>query len=72
VARGFAAEERPRIFAIMSTAWILPSLLAPLAASAVAELVGWRWVFLGLLPVTAVAAAAAATANRDVLTARAT
>lgn len=55
VARGFAAEERPRIFAIMSTAWILPSLLAPLAASAVAELVGWRWVFLGLLPVTAVA-----------------
>jgi MFS family permease len=55
VARGFAVEERPRIFAIMSTAWVLPSLLAPLAASAVAELVGWRWVFLGLLPVTAVA-----------------
>ncbi len=55
VARGFAVEERPRIFAIMSTAWVLPSLLAPLAASAVAELVGWRWVFLGLVPVTAFA-----------------
>jgi len=55
VARGFAVEERPRIFAIMSTAWVLPSLLAPLAASAVAELVGWRWVFLGLVPVTVVA-----------------
>ncbi len=52
VARGFAVEERPRIFAIMSTAWILPSLLAPLVASAVAEAIGWRWVFLGLVPVT--------------------
>ncbi|MFZ4518503.1 MAG: MFS transporter [Microthrixaceae bacterium] len=55
VARGFPAPDRPRVFAIMSTAWVVPSLVAPLAASAVATSVGWRWVFLGLVPVTLVA-----------------
>lgn len=52
VGRGFPPEQRPRIFAFMSTAWVVPSLIAPLAASAVGESVGWRWVFLGLVPVT--------------------
>lgn len=52
VGRGFPPEERPRVFAFMSTAWVVPSLVAPLAASAVGEAVGWRWVFLGLVPVT--------------------
>ncbi len=64
VARGFPPEDRPRVFAIMSTAWVVPSLVAPLAASAVAESFGWRWVFLGLVPVTAVAAALAAVSIR--------
>lgn len=52
VGRGFPAELRPRVFAVMSTAWVLPSLVSPLLASEVAERVGWRWVFLGLIPVT--------------------
>jgi MFS family permease len=54
VGRGFPASLRPRVFAVMSTAWILPSLLSPLAASAVATTFGWRWVFLGLVPITGV------------------
>ncbi len=65
VARGFPAPDRPRVFAIMSTAWVVPSLLAPLAASAVASAVGWRWVFLGLVPVTLAAGLLAVGSLRD-------
>ena len=56
VGRGFPAEMRPKVFAIMSTAWVLPSLVSPLLASLVADAVGWRWVFLGLIPVTVLVA----------------
>jgi MFS family permease len=57
VGRGFPAELRPRVFAVMSTAWVVPSLVSPLLASEVAERVGWRWVFLGLIPVVLAVAA---------------
>ncbi|MFN7148422.1 MAG: MFS transporter [Microthrixaceae bacterium] len=57
VGRGFPAELRPRVFAVMSTAWVVPSLVSPLLASEVAERVGWRWVFLGLMPVVLAVAA---------------
>jgi MFS family permease len=56
VGRGFPEALRPKVFAVMSTAWVVPSLLSPLAASEVAESIGWRWVFLGLVPVTVVVA----------------
>ncbi|MHB1138810.1 MAG: MFS transporter [Microthrixaceae bacterium] len=56
VGRGFPAELRPKVFAIMSTAWVLPALVSPLLASVVADAFGWRWVFLGLIPVTALVA----------------
>ena len=55
VGRGFPAERRPMVFAVLSTAWVLPSLVAPLVASAVGRAFGWRWVFLGLIPVAVVA-----------------
>ena len=51
VARGFPASIHPKVFAVMSTAWVVPSLISPLLASAVAVTIGWRWVFLGLVPV---------------------
>ncbi|MGB6059162.1 MAG: MFS transporter [Microthrixaceae bacterium] len=57
VARGFPDQLHPQVFAAMSTAWIMPALVSPLLASVVARHVGWRWVFLGLIPVTAVVAA---------------
>lgn len=53
VARGLPSVLHPRMFAVMSTAWIVPSLVSPLLASTVATTLGWRWVFLGLVPVTA-------------------
>ena len=68
VGRGFPSEPRPRVFAVMSTAWVVPSLVSPLLASVVADRFGWRWVFLGLIPVTVVVALLAVPALRSVVT----
>jgi MFS family permease len=56
VGRGFPAVLHPAVFAVMSTAWVVPSLVSPLMASVIADQVGWRWVFLGLIPLTLVVA----------------
>jgi hypothetical protein len=50
IGRAFSVEERPRMFAILSTAWVVPGLVGPVLAERIAQGVGWRWVFLGLLP----------------------
>lgn len=61
VAIGRAYEDgvRPRILALFSTAWVVPGLVGPGAAAAIAETTNWRLVFLGLLPLVVVAAALA-------------
>ena len=56
VTRAYPDHRRPRVMAWMSSAWVLPALLGPTLAGAVAAAVGWRWVFLGLLPVVLVIA----------------
>jgi MFS family permease len=56
IARRFAPAARPTIFAVLSSAWVVPGLIGPALAAQVATHVGWRWVFLGLLPLVAVAA----------------
>ncbi|MEX0767683.1 MAG: MFS transporter, partial [Microthrixaceae bacterium] len=56
VGRGFPAVLHPAVFAVMSTAWVVPSLVSPLTASLIADSFGWRWVFLGLIPITLVVA----------------
>jgi MFS family permease len=56
IGRAMPERLRPRMFATLSTAWILPGVIGPVAASAVAGLFHWRLVFLGLLPFIAVAA----------------
>lgn len=55
IGRAFAVDARPRMFAILSTAWVVPGLVGPVLAERIAGGVGWRWVFLGLLPLVAVA-----------------
>lgn len=55
IAQAYPAAMRPRVFAVLTTAWVLPALVGPLLAAQVAELVGWRWVFLAV-PFVAVAA----------------
>ena len=64
VNRGFAAEERARVMAWNASAWVVPALVGPAAAGAVAEWASWRWVFAGLLPAVALAAALGVPAMR--------
>ena len=55
IGRAFTEAERPRMFAVISTAWVVPGLIGPVLAERVSDAVGWRWVFLALLPLVAVA-----------------
>lgn len=64
VARGYATEARPRMLAIFATAWVIPGMIGPAAAGALAHLFGWRSVFLFLIPLVAVALLLAAPALR--------
>ncbi len=50
IGRAFDDARRPRMFAVLSTAWIVPSLVGPALAPIVATHFGWRWVFAGLVP----------------------
>ena len=54
IGRSLPEHLRPRMFATLSTAWILPGILGPGIAGVVAEAFSWRWIFLGLLPLLAV------------------
>jgi MFS family permease len=51
IGRQYPPESRPRMFALLSTAWVVPSLIGPSAAAVVGSHFGWKWVFLGLVPV---------------------
>jgi MFS family permease len=55
IGRGYPTSLQPRMFAIVSTAWVLPALLGPGLSGVIADHLGWRWVFLGLLPLVALA-----------------
>jgi|HubBroStandDraft_2_1064218.scaffolds.fasta_scaffold19557_3 MFS family permease len=54
IGRSLPERLRARMMAFMSTAWVIPGLVGPAVSAAVASLAGWRWVFLGLLPLVAV------------------
>lgn len=56
VARVFPEERRGKVFAAMSGAWVVPSLVGPAFAGAVTATAGWRWVFLGIAPLAALGA----------------
>src|SRR4051812_1507764 len=59
IGRRYPSAVRPRMFAVLSTAWVVPALAGPALAGFVADSFGWRWVFLGLVPLVAVSAAMA-------------
>jgi MFS family permease len=56
IARQYPPGLRPRMFAILSTAWVVPGIAGPALAGLVAAQLSWRAVFLGLLPLVVVAA----------------
>lgn len=55
VARVYPPVLHARIFAGFAAAWVIPSLIGPLIAGLLAESVGWRWVFLGVVVLVALA-----------------
>jgi MFS family permease len=55
VARVYPPAVHGRVFAAFSAAWVIPSLIGPFIAGAVAEYLHWRWVFLGVAVLTVVA-----------------
>lgn len=56
IGRAYPPALRPRMFAVLSSAWVLPGLVGPSVAGAVAEHLSWRLVFVGVLPLVGTAA----------------
>ena len=55
IGRTLPEHQRARMLAVLSTAWVVPGLIGPAISAGVAHLFGWRWVFLGLLPLVGAA-----------------
>jgi MFS family permease len=50
IAQAYDDADRPKVFAALSAAWVLPSVLGPAASGLLTEHLSWRLVFLGLPP----------------------
>ncbi|RPK77263.1 Multidrug resistance protein 3 [Streptomyces sp. ADI97-07] len=48
IGRAYPERIRPAIMAAFSAAWVVPSVVGPLASGTVTEHLGWRWVFVGI------------------------
>ena len=55
VGRGYAESVKPRMLALLSTAWVVPGLVGPGVSGLVAQSFGWRYVFLALAPLPVLA-----------------
>jgi MFS family permease len=55
IAKVYPEALRPRVFALLAAAWILPGLLGPSYGALLASTIGWRWAFLTVLPLLAAA-----------------
>jgi MFS family permease len=60
VGQVYSAAARPRMLALLSTAWVVPGMVGPAIAGVIADQLGWRWVFLTIVPVCAIGTALAA------------
>src|SRR5713101_2652856 len=49
VGQGYPEQLKPRMVAILASAWVVPGLIGPALAGIIADFFGWRWVFLGLV-----------------------
>ncbi|MGN9842448.1 MFS transporter [Nonomuraea sp. H19] len=48
VARVYPSEMHPKVFALFSAAWVVPSMVGPAIAGFVVQNADWRWIFLGV------------------------
>jgi MFS family permease len=51
IARAYPPSAAPRMIALVSSAWVVPGLIGPALAGVASDSVGWRWVFLAIIPV---------------------
>lgn len=66
VGRTFPEDMRPRIFAAIAAAWVVPSIVGPLVAGLLTDHASWRWVFLGIAPLVLIPVALALPTVRTV------
>lgn len=52
-----AARHRAALFGVINAAWVVPSLVGPLASGLLTEHLGWRWVYGTVAAVALVSAA---------------
>ncbi|MBA2573589.1 MAG: MFS transporter [Nocardioidaceae bacterium] len=50
IAQCYPDASRPRMMSLIATTWVIPSVVGPLIAGGLTELVSWRWAFLSLAP----------------------
>jgi MFS family permease len=55
IGRSLPEHLRARMMAVLSTAWVVPGLVGPVLSAEVARVFGWRFVFIGLIPLVAAA-----------------
>ena len=46
IGRGYPESLKPRMLAMSASAWVIPGLIGPALAGFIADMLGWRWVFL--------------------------
>jgi MFS family permease len=56
IGRGYPEATKPRMLAVLSSAWVVPGLIGPALAGLISDAIGWRWVFLGLVPLIVIGA----------------
>lgn len=54
IAQGVPDLLRPKVFSLLAAAWVVPGLAGPLLTGVIVETVGWRWVFLAVVPLVLV------------------
>ncbi|MFD7653157.1 MFS transporter [Actinosynnema sp. NPDC059797] len=50
IALVYPERDRPAVFGLLASAWVVPSLVGPALSGWLTEVLSWRWVFLGLAP----------------------
>ena len=55
VARIYPTPLHGRVFAAFAAAWVVPSMIGPFLAGAVTQYLHWRWAFLGVAGLVALA-----------------
>ena len=67
IGRTFGPHGQARMFALLSSAWVLPGLIGPSISAAIVQHLGWRWVFFGIVPLIPLTAALSLPALRHLV-----